>query len=258
MKAVILAGGLGTRLSEETQLKPKPLVEIGARPILWHIMKIYSHFGINEFVICCGYRGYLIKEYFSNFSLHLSDVTIDLANNHLKLNQRHKEPWKITLVDTGDQTETGGRIKQVAKYVAQDDVFCCTYGDGVTDIDIAKLIAFHQSHGKLATLSAVWPLARFGALNLVNSQVTSFTEKPRGDGNRINGGFFVLSPKVLDYIAGDQTKWEDTPLQRLAQEGQLMAYQHEGFWHPMDTLRDKHYLNELWRKGKAPWHLWKK
>ncbi len=253
MKAVILAGGLGTRLSEETIIKPKPMVEIGGKPILWHIMKCYSAHGINEFVICCGYKGYVIKEYFANYFLHTSDVTFDMQNNQMEVHNHHGEPWKVTLVDTGDNTLTGGRLKRVEQYVRNEEMFCFTYGDGVSDVDIGALIDFHKSHGGLATLTATQPPGRFGALNLEGQRVSSFQEKPQGDGGWINGGFFVLSPKVIDYIEGDATTWEKKPMERLAQEGQLNAYFHDGFWQPMDTLRDKIHLEELWQSGKAPW-----
>lgn len=255
MKAVILAGGLGTRLSEETVVRPKPMVEIGGKPILWHIMKGYSHFGINEFVICLGYKGYMIKEYFANYFLHMSDVTIDLARNHLDIHQNHAEPWRITLLDTGDQTQTGGRLKRVRSYVGEEE-FCMTYGDGVGDIDIRAQLDFHRSHGGLATITATQPPGRFGVLDLDQHRVAGLREKPQGDGAWINGGFFVLSPRVLDYIQGDDTLWERDPLERLAAESQLFAYKHGGFWHPMDTLRDKTYLEELWNSSRAPWKLW--
>ena len=255
MKAVILAGGLGTRISEETSTRPKPMVEIGGKPILWHIMKTYSSHGIHDFVICCGYKGYVIKEYFANYFLHMSDVTFDMENNKMEVHQRNAESWRITLVDTGEETMTGGRIKRIAQYVKDED-FCCTYGDGVGDVDITALIKFHRQHGKLATLTATQPPGRFGALKLSGSEVLSFQEKPQGDGNWINGGFFVLSPKVLDYIEGDTTFWEREPLDNLASEGQLSAYFHSGFWQPMDTLRDKNHLEELWASGKAPWKTW--
>ena len=255
MRAVLLAGGLGTRISEETQLRPKPMVEIGGKPILWHIMKIYSAHGINEFIICCGYKGYIIKEYFANYFLHLSDVTFDMVNNRMEVHQHYAEPWRVTLVDTGDETQTGGRIKRVAEYLNDED-FCLTYGDGVGDIDITRLIAFHRQQGRLATLTATQPPGRFGALNFEGSQVINFEEKPQGDGGWINGGFFVLSPKVIDYIHGDATLWEREPMQRLASEGQMSAFFHHGFWQPMDTLRDKTHLEELWQSGKAPWKLW--
>lgn len=256
MKAVILAGGLGTRISEETHLKPKPMIEIGGRPILWHIMKMYSAHGINDFIICCGYKGYVIKEYFANYFLHMSDVTFDLAHNSMEVHQRYAEPWKVTLVDTGEQTLTGGRLKRVAPYVANEEAFCFTYGDGVADLDIAAEIAFHRSHGKLATVTAVQPPGRYGALQLSGHMVTGFTEKPRGDGGLINGGFFVLSPRCIDLIAGDQTSWESEPLATLARQGELAAFTHDGFWQPMDTLRDKTSLEELWVSNKAPWRKW--
>jgi glucose-1-phosphate cytidylyltransferase len=255
MKAVILAGGLGTRISEETAVRPKPMIEIGGRPILWHIMKIYSAYGINDFIVCCGYKGYVIKEYFANYFLHMSDITFDIANNKMEVHQASAEPWKITLVDTGDNTMTGGRIKRVASYVGDED-FCCTYGDGVSDIDIGKLVAFHKSHGKLATITAVQPLGRFGSLDMEEDLITGFKEKPRGEGGWINGGFFVLSPKVFDYVEDDSVSWERQPMERLAQEGQMLAYKHEGFWQPMDTLREKVLLEELWSSGKASWKKW--
>ena len=256
MKAVILAGGLGTRISEETHLKPKPMIEIGGMPILWHILKMYSTHGVNDFVICCGYKGYIIKEYFANYFLHMSDVTFDLANNQMQVHQHHAEPWKITLIDTGADTLTGGRLKRVADYVKDEEAFCFTYGDGVSDVDISASIAFHHRHGKLATVTAVLPPGRYGALERTGDQVTSFVEKPRGDGSVINGGFFVLSPKVLDYIEGDQSSWEGAPLVRLAGIGEMMAFEHRGFWQPMDTLRDKNMLEELWWSGQAPWKKW--
>ena len=255
MKVVILAGGLGTRISEETSTRPKPMIEIGGKPILWHIMKTYSSHGIHDFVICCGYKGYVIKEYFANYFLHMSDVTFDMESNKMEVHQRSAEPWKVTLVDTGDETMTGGRIKRVANYIGNED-FCCTYGDGVGDIDITRLVAFHKHHGKLATLTATQPPGRFGALELSGIDILKIQEKPRGDGSWINGGFFVLSPKVLDYIEGDQTLWEKEPLERLALSGQLSAYLHHGFWQPMDTLRDKTHLEELWADRKAPWKTW--
>lgn len=255
MKAVILAGGLGTRISEETSTRPKPMIEIGGKPILWHIMKTYSSHGIHDFIICCGYKGYVIKEYFANYFLHMSDVTFDMESNKMEVHQRSAEPWKVTLVDTGDETMTGGRIKRVANYIGNED-FCCTYGDGVGDIDITRLVAFHKHHGKLATLTATQPPGRFGALELSGIDILKIQEKPRGDGSWINGGFFVLSPKVLDYIEGDQTLWEKEPLERLALSGQLSAYLHHGFWQPMDTLRDKAHLEELWADRKAPWKTW--
>lgn len=257
MKAVILAGGLGTRISEETHLKPKPMIEIGGKPILWHVMKIYSAHGIHDFVICCGYKGYLIKEYFANYFLHMSDVTFDMAKNDMQVHQRHAEPWRVTLVDTGDDTKTGGRLRRVADYVKGEDAFCFTYGDGVGDVDVTRAIAFHKEQGKLATLTATQPPGRFGSLHLDGNRVTTFVEKPEGDGGWINGGFFVLSPKVLDYITGDETLWEREPMERLAREGQMSAYFHHGFWQPMDTLRDKTHLEDLWSSGKAPWKIWK-
>ena len=256
MKAVILAGGLGTRISEETHLKPKPLIEIGGRPILWHIMKNYSVHGVNDFVICCGYKGYLIKEYFANYFLHMSDVTFDMSNNQMDVHQQHAEPWKVTLIDTGEDTLTGGRLKRVASYIKDEESFCFTYGDGVSNVDIRASIEFHQRHGKLATVTAVLPPGRYGALERVGDQVTGFVEKPRGDGGVINGGFFVLSPKVIDFIEGDQSSWEGAPLTRLAQQGEMMAFEHQGFWQPMDTLREKNLLDELWASGKAPWKNW--
>ena len=256
MKAVILAGGLGTRLSEETSLKPKPMVEIGGKPILWHIMKTYAEHGITDFVICCGYKGYVIKEYFANYFLHMSDVTFDMKDNQMHVHNQRAEPWKVTLVDTGDGSMTGGRLKRVVEHIKNEEAFCFTYGDGVGDIDITKSIEFHKSHGKLATLTATFPPGRFGALDMSEGQVKSFKEKPRGDGAMINGGFFVLSPKVLDYIEDDLTIWEQFPLNQLANESQLMAHEHHGFWQPMDTLRDKVHLEELWNSGKAPWKTW--
>ena len=256
MKAVILAGGLGTRISEETHLKPKPMIEIGGKPILWHILKMYSAHGVNEFVICCGYKGYVIKEYFANYFLHMSDITFDMQDNRMHVHQHRAEPWKVTLVDTGDHTQTGGRLLRVANYVKDDEAFCLTYGDGVGDIDIAATLAFHRGHGKLATVTATYPPGRFGALEIHDNQVRSFQEKPKGDGAMINGGFFVLSPRVLDYVQGDDTLWEQQPLQRLAADGELMAWQHTGFWQPMDTLRDKTSLEELWASGQAPWKVW--
>jgi glucose-1-phosphate cytidylyltransferase len=255
MKAVILAGGLGTRISEESHLRPKPMIEIGGKPILWHIMKIFSAHGINEFIVCCGYKGYVIKEYFANYFLHMSDVTFDVAANRMEVHQNSAEPWKVTVVDTGDDTMTGGRLKRVASYLGQED-FCLTYGDGVSDIDLAALIAFHKTQGTLATLTAVQPPGRFGAILLDGARVADFEEKPHGDNAWINGGFFVLSPRIVDYIAGDATHWERAPLTRLCAERQLSAYTHAGFWHPMDTLRDKLYLEELWNSGKAPWKTW--
>jgi glucose-1-phosphate cytidylyltransferase len=257
MKAVILAGGLGTRISEETHLRPKPMIEIGSKPILWHIMKLYSAHGVDDFVICCGYKGYLIKEYFANYFLHMSDVTFDMTNNRMKVHHQMAEPWSVTLVDTGENTLTGGRLKRVASYVKDEDAFCFTYGDGVADINISAEITFHKQHGKWATVTAVQPPGRYGALQLNGQQVTSFTEKPHGDGGVINGGFFILSPKCLDFIEGDESSWEGAPLNRLAAKGQLMAFEHDGFWQPMDTLRDKNHLEDLWQSGKAPWKVWK-
>jgi glucose-1-phosphate cytidylyltransferase len=256
MKAVILAGGLGTRLSEETSLKPKPMVEVGGKPILWHIMKMYSAHGVNDFIICCGYKGYVIKEYFANYFLHMSDVTFDLNENTMEVHHKRAEPWKVTLVDTGDNSMTGGRLKRVAKYLQDDEAFCFTYGDGVGDMNIAETIDFHKKNGKLATLTATYPPGRFGALDITDGKVLNFKEKPKGDGAMINGGFFVLSSKVLDYIEDDSTTWEQYPLKQLAEEGELMAYEHHGFWQPMDTLRDKNHLEELWSAGKAPWKVW--
>jgi glucose-1-phosphate cytidylyltransferase len=256
MKAVILAGGLGTRISEETHLKPKPMIEIGGMPILWHIMKMYSSHGINDFIICCGYKGYVIKEYFANYFLHTSDVTFDMTTNSMEVHERHAEPWKVTLVDTGEHTMTGGRLKRVAKYLAGEEAFCFTYGDGVSDVNIAETIAFHQTHGKKATLTATYPPGRFGALDIENNQVLHFKEKPKGDGGVINGGFFVLSPSVIDLIDNDSTTWEQRPLMTLAESGELMAYKYEGFWQPMDTLRDKMHLEDLWQSGNAPWKSW--
>ncbi len=257
MKAVILAGGLGTRISEETHLKPKPMIEVGGRPILWHILKTYSSHGVNDFVICCGYKGYIIKEYFANYFLHMSDVTFDMQLNQMEVHHKKAEPWRVTLVDTGEDTQTGGRLKRVAEYIHDEDAFCFTYGDGVADIDISAEIAFHQKHGKLATVVAVRPPGRYGALDLSGNQVTGFTEKPRGDGGLINGGFFILSPSVLDLIADDKTSWESEPLAQLAAMGELMAFEHTGFWQPMDTLREKNLLQELWVNGEAPWKIWK-
>lgn len=256
MKGVILAGGLGTRISEETSIRPKPMIEIGGKPILWHILKTYSHHGINDFVICCGYKGYVIKEYFANYFLHMSDVTFDMSKNTMEVHQRHAEPWKVTLVDTGDDSMTGGRIKRIANYVKDDEAFCLTYGDGLSNVNITELVAFHQSQKVKATLTATLPPGRFGALDLKGGMVSSFMEKPKGDGAMINGGFFVLSPHVLDYIADDFTVWEREPLERLAQEGSLAAHQHLGFWQPMDTLRDKVFLEALWQSGQAPWKVW--
>jgi glucose-1-phosphate cytidylyltransferase len=256
MKAVILAGGFGTRISEETHLKPKPLIEIGGRPILWHIMKNYSVQGVNDFVICCGYKGYLIKEYFANYFLHMSDVTFDMVNNKMEVHQHKAEPWNVTLIDTGETTQTGGRLKRVLDYIKNEKFFCFTYGDGVGNVDIRASIEFHQSHGRLATITAVLPPGRYGALERLGNKVIGFVEKPRGDGGLINGGFFVLSPKVLDYIDGDESSWEDAPLTKLAQNGEMMAFEHQGFWQPMDTLREKNLLEDLWASGKAPWKNW--
>lgn len=256
MKAVILAGGLGTRISEESHLKPKPMIEIGGKPILWHIMKMYSAYGINEFVICLGYKGYVIKEYFANYYLHTSDVTFDMSKNSMEIHQNSAEPWRVTLVDTGDETMTGGRLKRVEKYIKEDDAFCFTYGDGVCDVDIAKLLAFHESHGKLATVTAVQPAGKYGALEIQGNEVRGFVEKPQGDGGWINGGFFVLSPKVLELISSDDTHWEQEPLVGLAEVDELRAYKHNGFWQPMDTMREKNILNELWDSNKAPWKVW--
>lgn len=255
MKAVILAGGLGTRLSEETSVRPKPMVEIGGKPILWHVMKIYSSYGVNEFIICCGYKGYAVKEYFANYFLHMSDVTFDMAHNRMEVHQQFAEPWRVTLVDTGVDTQTGGRLKRVQGYIGNED-FCFTYGDGVSNVNIGKLIEHHAKSGKLATLTAVQPPGRFGVLDINNQTVRSFQEKPHGDGSWINGGFFVLSPKVIDYIEDDSTIWERSPMERLAQEGQLNAFHHNAFWQPMDTLRDKHLLDSLWQSGRAPWKTW--
>jgi len=256
MKAVILAGGLGTRISEETHLKPKPMIEIGGMPILWHILKMYSAHGINEFIICCGYKGYVIKEYFANYFLHRSDVTFDLAENRMDVHHQKAEPWKVTLVDTGEETLTGGRLKRVAAYLKIEEAFCFTYGDGVSDVDIKATIKFHQEHGKLATITAVQPPGRYGAIERSGEHVTGFLEKPRGDGGLINGGFFVLSPQCIDLIDGDQTSWEGKPLSQLAKMNEMMAFEHQGFWQSMDTLRDKNTLEELWGSGKAPWKKW--
>ena len=257
MKLVILAGGLGTRLSEETQVKPKPMVEIGGRPILWHIMKIYSAHGVNEFIICCGYKGYIIKEYFSNYFLHMSDVTFDMSTNQMHVHERNAEPWKVTLVDTGDHSNTGGRLKRVSSYLEGEEAFCFTYGDGVADVDIAGEIAFHKAHGKLATVCSVVPPGRYGALKTdKDGSVRGFTEKPMGDGGKINGGFFVLSPKVLSRIGGDSDSWESNVLTGIADDGELMAFEHEGFWQAMDTLREKNQLETMWQRGEAPWKVW--
>lgn len=257
MKAVILAGGLGTRISEETHTKPKPMVEIGGKPILWHILKTYSHHNINDFIVCCGYKGYVIKEYFANYFLHMSDVTFDMSLNTMQVHQRHAEPWRVTLVDTGEETMTGGRLKRVAPYLQNEEAFCFTYGDGVSDVNITELIAFHHAHGLLATLTATLPPGRFGALDIhADERITTFKEKPKGDGGMINGGFFVLSPEVMGMLEGDQTVWEREPLETLAKKNQLKAFKHEGFWQPMDTLRDKTLLEELWHSGRAPWKVW--
>ena len=257
MKAVILAGGLGSRISEESVLKPKPMIEIGGKPILWHILKIYSQHGINDFIICCGYKGYVIKEYFANYFLHMSDVTFDMKDNRMEVHQRHAEPWRVTLVDTGEHTMTGGRLRRVREYLKDDEAFCFTYGDGVADVDIGASIACHRSHGKLATVTAVQPPGRYGSLNLNGNQVQSFQEKPQGDGAWINGGFFVLSPKVIELIDGDTTLWEREPMETLAAQSQMQAHFHRGFWQPMDTLRDKNHLESLWQSGAAPWKIWK-
>ncbi len=257
MKAVILAGGLGTRISEETHLRPKPMIEIGGRPILWHIMKLYSAFGVNDFIICCGYKGYIIKEYFANYFLHMSDVTFDMTDNTMAVHQHNVEPWKVTLLDTGEHTLTGGRLKRVMDYVKDEEAFCFTYGDGVSDVDIGATIRFHLQHGKLATVTAVRPPGRYGALECSGNSVTGFVEKPRGDGGLINGGFFVLSPQCLNLIDGDQTVWEADPLTQLVEMKQIMAFEHRGFWQPMDTLREKKLLEDLWASDKAPWKLWK-
>lgn len=256
MKVVILAGGLGTRISEESHLKPKPMIEIGGKPILWHIMKLYSHFGLNDFVICCGYRGYVIKEYFTNYFMHNSDVTLDLKTNSMEVHQNSSEPWKVTIVDTGEHTMTGGRIRRIQPYIQSDKNFCLTYGDGVSDVNIRELVNFHEKQNKLATVTAARPPGRFGQLHLEGKMVLDFEEKPAGEGGFINGGFFVLSTSVLKYIQDDSTIWERTPLENLAKENQLTAFLHEGFWQPMDTLRDKTYLEGLWNSGKAPWKLW--
>ena len=256
MKAVILAGGFGTRLSEETVLKPKPMVEIGGKPILWHIMKLYSAHGINEFIICLGYKGYLIKEYFANYFLHMSDVTFDMEDNKMEVHHKKAESWKVTLIDTGETTMTGGRLKRIASYLDDNESFCFTYGDGVGNINITELISFHKSHGKKATLTATQPPGRFGALNLNGNQITSFQEKPVGDGGYINGGFFVLDSTVIEYIADDNTVWEKSPMENLAKDGEMMAYFHKDFWQPMDTIRDKQNLENLWEKDRAPWKVW--
>ena len=256
MIAVILAGGLGTRISEETHLKPKPMIEVGGKPILWHIIKMYSTHGINDFVICCGYKGYIIKEYFANYFLHMSDVTFDIERNQMEVHHRKAEPWRITLVDTGDNTMTGGRLKRVAEYIKDEEAFCFTYGDGLGDVDISASIAFHKAHGKLATVTAVSPPGRFGVLALEGDAVRGFDEKPRDGSNWINGGFFVLSPQVIETIAGDATSWELEPMAKLASDDQLRSFEHKGFWQPMDTLREKNQLEDLWASGKAPWRTW--
>ena len=256
MKAVILAGGFGTRISEETDNIPKPMIQIGNKPILWHIMKLYSYHGVNDFIICCGYRGYLIKEYFANYFLHMSDVTFDMKNNKMHVHHERAEPWTVTLVDTGENTMTGGRIKRIKSYVENDEEFCLTYGDGVSNVNISNLIEHHKINKKLATLTAVYSPGRFGALEISNGQVSTFKEKPMGDGARINGGFFVLSPKVIDFIEGDDTFWEHEPMEALAQNGNMVAFNHDGFWQPMDTLRDKNYLEDLWSNSIAPWRVW--
>ena len=256
MKAVILAGGLGTRISEETHLKPKPMIEIGGKPILWHIMKLYSSHGVNDFIICCGHKGYVIKEYFANYFLHMSNVTFDMQANRMEVHQQHVEPWRVTLVDTGDSTLTGGRLKRVAEYVQNEEAFCLTYGDGLANVDISTEIAFHHAHGKLATVTAVLPPGRYGALKMQGNEVIGFSEKPRGDGGFINGGFFVLSPRCLEMLTDDRSSWEGEPLIRLAERNQLMAFEHNGFWQPMDTLRDKNLLEDLWAAGRAPWKVW--
>ena len=256
MKAVILAGGLGTRISEETHLRPKPMIEIGGRPILWHILKLYSSHGINDFVICCGYRGYVIKEYFANYFLHMSDVTFDLENNRMEVHERKAEPWRVTLVDTGEETMTGGRLKRVAVHLANEESFCFTYGDGLADVDIGALVDFHRANGKMATVTGVRPPGRYGAIERDGARVTAFAEKPRGDGGLINGGFFVLSPACLEMIEGDDTSWESDPLVELAARDEMTVYEHTGFWQPMDTLRDKNHLESLWNNGRAPWKVW--
>ncbi|SVB39268.1 uncharacterized protein METZ01_LOCUS192122 [marine metagenome] len=256
MKAVILAGGLGTRLSEETTVRPKPMVEIGGHPILWHLMKIYSAHGVNDFIVCCGYKGYVIKEYFANYFLHVSDVTFDVAANSMEVHRDRAEPWRVTLVDTGDETLTGGRLKRITDYVEGEEAFCMTYGDGLGNVDVTALLAFHRTHGRAATVTAVKPPGRFGALDLDGDRVCGFTEKPPGDDGLINGGFFVLSPTCLDLIEGDGTRWEDHPLQTLAARDELRAFHHRGFWQPMDTIRERDLLVELWESGEAPWRVW--
>lgn len=255
MKVVILAGGLGSRISEETQVRPKPMVEIGGKPVLWHVMKTYSAYGINDFVICCGYKGYLVKEYFANYALHMSDVTFDMRKNAMTVHQNSAEPWSVTLVDTGEETATGGRLKRVRAYLDDGD-FCFTYGDGVSDVNVSSLVAFHRKQGTLATVTATQPPGRFGVLTMTRDKITAFKEKPEGEGGWVNGGYFVLSPRALDYIDGDSTSWEREPMERLAADGNLSAFVHRGFWHPLDTLRDKFLLNELWSSGHAPWKVW--
>jgi glucose-1-phosphate cytidylyltransferase len=257
MKAVILAGGLGTRISEETHLKPKPMIEIGGMPILWHIMKLYSAHGVNEFLICCGYKGYVIKEYFANYFLHMSDVTFHMSNNQMEVHNQHVEPWKVTLVDTGAETQTGGRLKRVQEFIKNEELFCFTYGDGLSNVDISKQITFHREHGKLATITAVQPPGRYGSIKLSGNKVDGFMEKPRGDGALINGGFFILSPKCIQFIDNDETAWEHKPLNTLAEIGELIAFEHNDFWQPMDTLREKNLLEDLWLNGNAPWKIWK-
>jgi glucose-1-phosphate cytidylyltransferase len=255
VKAVILAGGLGTRLSEETSVRPKPMVEIGGKPVLWHLMKLYSHHGIHEFIVCLGYRGYVIKEYFANYFLHTSDVTFDLAENRMEVCHRHCEPWRVTLIDTGENTQTGGRLRRVREYLG-DDTFCFTYGDGLSNVDIGALVRFHRAQKRLATVTAVQPPGRFGALDIRDARITRFEEKPQGDGTWINGGFFVLEPRAIDYVEGDATIWEREPVEGLARDAQLSAYTHRGFWQPMDTLRDRTTLEGLWQSGGAPWKVW--
>ena len=257
MKAVILAGGMGTRMTEETAHIPKPMVQIGGKPILWHIMKLYSYHGVNEFIICCGYKGYVIKEYFSNYYLHMSDVTFDIKENEITVHSERAEPWHVTLVDTGEKTMTGGRLKRLESYLKDQESFCFTYGDGVSNVDIKKVIQYHNQTKQIATITTVLPVGRFGAVVTEDDIVTKFIEKPRGDGGRVNGGFFVLSPKILDYIEGDQTSWEEAPMENLSKDRQMAAFEHDGFWQSMDTLRDKIYLEELWTSGKAPWKVWK-
>ena len=256
MKAVILAGGYGLRISEETDIRPKPMIDLGGKPVLWHVLKLYSHHNINDFIICCGYKSYIIKEYFANYFLHMSDVTFDMKENNMEVHNKRAEPWRITLVDTGENSMTGGRIKRISEYVRDEESFFLTYGDGLSDVDISKTHKYHQKHGKLATITATYPPGRFGALDIIEGQVSGFKEKPKGDGGRINAGFFVLSPKVMDYIEGDNTVWEQEPLINLAAENELMAYEHDGFFQPMDTLRDKNLLQSLWLSNKAPWKVW--